>query len=318
MRRRMPSPFGSPTLAEVAAAPPADQLICLLMIKHLTELGKGHIRSAQEDQFPSAATVCATMTSRSTTRPAPAAIPALITPFDGTGRLDLSSHSQNIATLAAMGVHGFLIAGSTGEGPYLLDGERSELLGAARDEAADAFLMCGIAAQSVAQAAQQLAEMDNADVALVVTPTMFAKTVEDQVRFFGEVANLALLPIWLYTVPGVTGYNLPTAAVEELASHPNVVGIKDSSGIVERITTMRHACSPDFLIYAGASRAVAAARREGANGAITASGNYAWDLVNTIVTGDLGDPDTAGAQARLTSLAATVEQYGVRGTKVAA
>lgn len=258
------------------------------------------------------------MASRSTTRPAPAAIPALITPFDETGRLHLSSHCHNIATLAAMGVDGFLIAGSTGEGPYLLDGERSELLGAARNEDADAFLICGIAAQSVAQAAQQLAEMDNADVALVVTPTTFVKTVDDQVRFFEEVANLAKLPVWLYTVPGVTGYNLPTAAVEELASHPNIFGIKDSSGSVERIATMRHACSPDFLIYVGASRAVAAARHDGANGAITASGNYAWDLVNTIVTRDLGDPEVSEAQARLTSLAATVEQYGVRGTKVAA
>lgn len=253
-----------------------------------------------------------------TRSPIPTAIPALVTPFAHNGDIDLDAHRMNIRSLVAEGVAGFLIAGSTGEGPYLLNGERSTLLDAARDEAPDAFLLCGIAAQSVAQAAQQLAEVKSADVALVVTPTMFAKHNADQVRFFTEVANLATLPIWLYTVPGVTGYNLPTEAVAELASHPNIVGIKDSSGIVERIAVMRQDCPDTFLIYAGASRAVAAAKRDGANGAITASGNYAWGLVNIITSGGADDPDVASAQERLTSLAAIVEEFGVRGTAVAA
>ncbi len=258
------------------------------------------------------------MSMRNGGRAIPTAIPALITPFAANGDLDLNAHRTNIRTLVAEGVAGFLIAGSTGEGPYLLDGERAVLLDMSRKTAPGAFLMCATAAQAVAQAAQQLSELENADVALVVTPTMFAKTNADQVRFFTEVANLATLPIWLYTVPGVTGYNLPTEAVAELASHPKILGIKDSSGLVERIGVMRHACPDHFLIYVGASRAVAAGRRQGANGAITASGNYAWGLVDTIMSGVPDDPDVAAAQERLTGLAAIVEKHGVRGTAVAA
>lgn len=290
------------------------------MISQTAKLGKGdigpsHSDHCEADQAGPTTTVGRTMVS---THPIPPTMPALVTPFDTAGDIDLGAHRANITTLTARGVTGFLVAGSTGEGPYLVEGERSGMLEVARDAAPEAFLMCGVAAQSVAQAAGQIAELELADAALVVTPTMFVATIEDQVRFYSAVAESSPLPVWLYTVPGVTGYNLPVEAVTELADLPNVVGIKDSSGIVERIAEMRRGCPDDFLIYVGASRAVAAARRLGADGAITASGNYAWGLVDDIVRHDPEDPAAEVVQQQLTDLAAIVEQHGLRGTKAAA
>lgn len=248
----------------------------------------------------------------------PAALPALVTPFDVAGDLDAAAHDHNIGFLAEGGVTGFLIAGSTGEGPYLLPGERGNLLSIARGRAPDAFLLCGIAAQSVAQARQQIRELSEADAALVVTPNMFAPTTDDQIRFYRAVADGAALPVWLYTVPAVTGYNLPVDAVIALSAHPNIVGIKDSSGMPERIAEMRQNCPNDFMIYAGASRALAASRRVGADGAITASCNYAFNRVDGLVGHSPDDEAVDALQAELTELTAVVEAHRIPGTKIAA
>jgi len=248
----------------------------------------------------------------------PPALPALVTPFDGAGELDGASHEHNIRILTDRGVSGFLIAGSTGEGPYLLPGERTHLLTIARRKAPQAFLLCGVAAQSVIQATRQLDELQEADAALVVTPNMLAPTAAHQVRYYRAVADAATLPVWLYTVPPVTGYNLPVDAVIELSAHPNIVGIKDSSGMPERIDQIRRNCPDNFMIFAGASRALAASRRAGADGAITASCNYAFSLVDRLVGRSPADAAVDALQSELTELAAVVETHGIPGTKAAA
>lgn len=259
------------------------------------------------------------MAHSSTHAAPPAALPALVTPFDDAGDLKADAHHHNIDVLGERGVTGFLIAGSTGEGPYLVPGERAYLLAIARDAAPNAFLLCGVAAQSVAQALRQISALEQfADAALVVTPNMFSPTVERQILYYRAIADEAAKPVWLYTVPSVTGYNLPVEAVIELATHPNIAGIKDSSGIPERIDEIRQNCPDEFLIYAGASRALATSRRVGANGAITASSNYAFDLVNNIVSRSPDDGAVDGLQSELTELAEVVEAHGIPGTKTVA
>ncbi len=118
-------------------------------------------------------------------RTPPAVMPALVTPFTSDGELDAESHRHNLRTLADMDVEGFVIAGSTGEGPYLDPGERADLVAAARDELGDdPFLMCGIAAQSLRQATAQVAEAHDAgaDAALVLTPTTLVRGNDGAVR----------------------------------------------------------------------------------------------------------------------------------------
>jgi len=246
----------------------------------------------------------------------PSLLSALVTPFAGDGSLDTAAHRFNLRTLSEGGVRGFLLGGSTGEGPYLEPGERSELMSQARAELGDStYLLCGVAAESLWQAVAQIDEAvtGGADAALVVTPTSLVRGRHDLVAaFFREIAVASPLPIFLYTVPNVTGYTLPVETIIDLSHASGIVGVKDSSGEPDRAGAIRAGAPDDFLIMIGSSRAIATGREQGAHGAITASSNYAARLVQRVVDGE------PGTQELLTPLVAHIEPNGVPGTKVAA
>ena len=250
-------------------------------------------------------------------------MPALVTPFDKGGDLDLDAHSHNLATLVEKGVQGFLIGGSTGEGPYLERGERERLVSTAREELGDKpFIACGVSVESLraAKVATSEAAEAGADAALVMTPTSLARGRHDWVhRFYEELGEAATLPVMLYSVPGVTAYELPLDAVIALSSRPGISGMKDSGGDTVRAQQIAMATSDDFHLFAGASRALSLSVASGARGAITASGNYAPKLVQEVV--DLARKSidkSEEAQERLTGLSSTVEARGVAGIKLAA
>lgn len=249
-------------------------------------------------------------------RTPPRVMPALVTPFDAGEEIDLAAHRHNVRFLWERNVAGFLLAGSTGEGPYLEAGERRSLLTTARDELGDgAFLLCGVSAETVRAAASQIdeAQAGGADAVLVLTPTTLVRGRHHLVEaFFGEIADRSPLPLLLYTVPPVTGYELPVDAVIRLSRHDRVQGIKDSGGNPDRIAAWSADVGDGFFTYCGASRAVTASMAAGGYGAITASANYASDLVARAVDGD------AAAQDELRAVAAAVESDGVPGTKAAA
>src|SRR5665811_1671533 len=91
----------------------------------------------------------------------PRLLPALLTPFARSGVLDLDANRHNLTALAGQGAKGFLIAGSTGEGPYLEPGERTALLETARDTLGNnPFLLCGISAETTRMALAQAAEAE--------------------------------------------------------------------------------------------------------------------------------------------------------------
>jgi 4-hydroxy-tetrahydrodipicolinate synthase len=97
---------------------------------------------------------------------------ALITRFDDDGEIDVVAHAHNVSVANAVGARGVLIAGSTGEGPYLEPGERTTLVAAARAPDADITIICGISAESDRQALRQIHDAANggANAALVATP----------------------------------------------------------------------------------------------------------------------------------------------------
>lgn len=243
--------------------------------------------------------------------PLPRTMPALITPFDASGRLDDDAHRHNVGLVADRGGRGVVVGGSTGQGPYLEAGERRRLVDGAR-AAADVAVVCGVFAETVRQAAAQAAEAEHADAVLVVTPGTLVRSMPHAlVSFYEDVADASEVPVLLYSVPRVTGIELDVDRIRELAEHPNIVGFKDSGG-----QPGRFAASSDvpagFHRYCGASAVLTDAHRAGATGAITASANYALTDVSLAVAGD------AKAQRRLAPLAATVEAHGVAGTMVAA
>jgi dihydrodipicolinate synthase/N-acetylneuraminate lyase len=245
----------------------------------------------------------------------PRTMPALITPFDDHGEIDVVAHLHNISVATAVGARGVLIAGSTGEGPYLEPGERTTLVAAARESDTDITVMCGISAESDRQALRQIddAADGGANAALVATPgTLVRNRTQPIIDFYVRVAEASALPVFLYTVPRVTAYELPIEAILELAPHANIVGMKDSGGNAERLDQLAGVLSADFVVYAGSSRALADSADRGAHGAITASANYAWKLADAAISGD------RSAQSDLTELVSVIELHGVPGTKYAA
>jgi dihydrodipicolinate synthase/N-acetylneuraminate lyase len=247
-------------------------------------------------------------------------MPAVVTAFDGEGELDLAAHGHNISLLASRGVAGFVLGGSTGEGPYLEAGERSRLAAASRAAAPDAFLIVGLAAESLRAAVAMAGEAADggADAVLALTPTMLVRHRPDLVEeFFRDLASRSALPIYLYSVPPVTGVEVPPEAAIRLAAEPNVVGMKDSGGHPARISTIAREAGPEFSVFCGASAAVALSVAGGAYGAITASANYAPVLAALVVeNARLGA--SMAEQDALRVLAASVERHGVAGVKYAA
>lgn len=240
---------------------------------------------------------------------------ALITPFGDHGAIDDTAHRHNLTQLAEWGLTGFLIGGSTGQGPYLEPGERSTLTAIAREELGrPAFLLTGVSAQSVRQALVQISEAADAeaDAVLVTTPTMLLRKDAGLVEYFyRSVADQSPLPVFCYTVPPVTGYEFPVASAVAVAAHPNIVGMKDSGGDPERVRPTLDGVDDDYVLYTGASRILNEASQRGAYGAITASANYAPDLV-------MEAQESADAQDALTSVASNVEWHGLAGTYAAA
>ncbi len=247
-------------------------------------------------------------------------MPALITPFTRGGEIDTKAHTHNLRVLAEAGIAGFVIGGSNGEGPYLEPGERARLVKAGRRR--NAHLMVGVSAESTRVALRQVQEAVDAgaDSVLLMTPTTLARGRDEAIlRFYRTVADMSPLPLFIYSVPSVTGYSLPIELVWRISRHEKVIGMKDSSGDVVRLQSIIDAAPADFILYSGSSRALTAAIAVGCHGAITGSGNYLPRLVLETMEAARESPEKARKlQRRLSAVTADVEVHGIPGVKAAA
>jgi dihydrodipicolinate synthase/N-acetylneuraminate lyase len=252
----------------------------------------------------------------------PRSMPALLTPFTRDGDLDLKAHAHNAARMWDLGLRGILVAGSTGEGPYLEPGERLLLTVGAREAAPRAFIVCGVHAETVRGAQRAIAEAADggADAALVVTPTTLVRHRPDLIEaFFADVAASSPLPLMLYSVPKVMGVELDEQAAIDLSELDPVIGMKDSGGDPLRAGRITAAAAPGFALYAGATAAVTLSVGSGAFGAITASANYAPRLVrDTVIAAQRSVRSAEVLQARLSKVSSAVERFGVAAVKYAA
>jgi len=255
-------------------------------------------------------------------RQPPRLMPALITPFTTRGEIDLDAHSHNVTTLKGRGITGFLLAGSTGEGPYLEQGERTLLVSAAREASPGAFLLCGVAGESLRLTLGQAEEAaaGGADAILALTPTALVRGRHNLVAgYYSDLADRSPLPVFLYSVPRVTGYELPADVVTGLSGHPGVAGMKDSGGHPVRVPALLKGAPEGFIVYTGATPAISLAVAAGARGGITASANYATELVLEVIRAAVRSPRSAAKpQARLLEVAAAIEQHGIGAVKAAA
>ena len=169
--------------------------------------------------------------------------PAVTTPFHSDGALYHKKIEHNIDRYSRTPVAGMVVLGSTGEAVMLSDEERREVLRISAEVAApEKVLIAGTGAESVIESLRltEYAAKLNYDAALVRTPHFYRPqmTPEAMLAFYRTVADQSALPVLLYTVPPFTAYDLPLEVITELAEHKNIIGIKESSGNVEKVEAM--------------------------------------------------------------------------------
>ncbi len=205
--------------------------------------------------------------------------PALATCFDSDGSLHKAKTFGNIQKLNRIALSGYLVCGSTGETPFLSMEERIQLMDWVREAASDGkTLIAGVGCESVRETvhlANRAAEA-GFHAALVLTPFYYRTHMhrpDTQSLFFRAVADRSKLPVMLYNIPQVTGYHLPAETIAELSHHPNIVGMKDSSGNLEALNETVRLAKQGFQILSGSGGNFWNALEIGSSGAILAIAN---------------------------------------------
>lgn len=169
--------------------------------------------------------------------------PAITTPFYPDGRLYLRKLEHNVERYSRTPVSGMAVLGSTGEAVMLSDEESREVLRVARENAApDKVLLAGVARESLVETLRlaDYAAEQQYDALLVRTPHYYGPSMRplELMTYYRALADRAALPVVLYSIAKFTHLELPLEVVAELAQHPNIIAIKDSSGSMDRLKAL--------------------------------------------------------------------------------
>lgn len=201
--------------------------------------------------------------------------PALTTPFDANGNVSLADFKHNLHRYNQTDLAGYVVLGSTGESVLLSSKETEGILVAAREAAsAEKKMIAGTGAESTAETIERTkrAAKLGYDAALVKTPYYYKPVYKPEVYLthYRAVADASPIPILLYSVPQFTGVTLETAEIVALAEHPNIIGMKDSSGSVQRTVEVVAGAPHTFQMLTGGASVIMPSLSAGAIGAILA------------------------------------------------
>jgi len=201
--------------------------------------------------------------------------PALITPFAADGSVSLADLKHNLHRYNGTDLAGYVVLGSTGESVLLSREETDGILATAKEAAApEKKLIAGTGAESTAETIEKTkraAELGY-HAALVKTPHYYKPAYKPEVLIahYRKVVDNSPIPILLYSVPQFTGVALEAPEVASLAEHPNIIGIKDSSGSVQRVAEIIAAARADFQVLVGSASTMYPSLMIGARGAVLA------------------------------------------------
>jgi 4-hydroxy-2-oxoglutarate aldolase len=253
-------------------------------------------------------------------------IPPMVTPFDEAGDIRYDSFERNIENYLEAGIEGYLVLGSNGESVYLEHSEKLKLIEAARKKVPSSrTLLAGTGVESTRATINLTKEAADrgVDAVLVKNPFYFKSqmTFDVYVSHYTAVADASPVPVIIYNVPVFTGISLQSKLVIELSKHPNILGMKDSSGDVKLISeVVWNTDSAKFPVVAGSAPTLFPAMAAGARGGIIAvacaapKGSLA--LYQAFAAGDY---KKAGLVQRIIAPAASAvtEKYGIAGLKAA-
>jgi 4-hydroxy-2-oxoglutarate aldolase len=251
-------------------------------------------------------------------------MPPIATPFQD-GKLAIDKLNKNFQKWNRTGLSGFLVLGSNGEAVYLNEKEKMKVIEASRKAIPKSkIMMVGTgmeSTQATIQFTNQAAQM-GADCALVITPCYFKGSMKSQILYehFISVAESSRIGILLYNVPQFTGINMEPELVARLSEHPNMAGIKDSSGNIDQLSEIVHLSQKGFAVFTGSAPVFFPALCVGAVGGILAIANTCPEecvqIHRLFKKGKM--KEARKLQNRLTPIAQAVTvRYGIGGLKMA-
>ncbi len=254
----------------------------------------------------------------------------IVTPFGADGRLATDHLQANIAKweqveVDGLGISGYVACASTGEAPLLTNDERITVIRAAREATPKGkLLVVGTGAESTQGTVSRTREAADlgADAGLVITPSYYRSAMTEDVlaKFYLDVAEASPIPIILYNVPAFTGVELGDNVARHLKAHPNIIGIKDSSGNVTQISQIVYGAPTDFNTLVGNMPILFAALCLGAHGGVLALANVAPQIPLGILAHFRAGRLDEARQLQHGAMAlsrAIPSRYGIAGLKAA-
>lgn len=207
----------------------------------------------------------------------------MVTPLHSNGELDKKGTERLIKHLIHGGVHGIFILGTTGEASSLKPSLTKELIELSCKEANGLTkMLVGISHTStdVSLKLAQVAKQNGADAVVALTPYYFYLDQEELEHYYIHLADESPLPVFIYNFPRMTKLNLEPKTAEKLALHPNIIGLKDSSGngvYLQKLLPIKKK-RPDFSILVGPEEMLAQSVIAGADGGVTGGANIFPEL----------------------------------------
>jgi 4-hydroxy-2-oxoglutarate aldolase len=251
--------------------------------------------------------------------------PAITTPFDEGGAFAAEHVRANITKYNRLPMAGYVAVGSTGESVLLTRAEVEGVFSAVRESAATGkILIAGVGSESTPETISRSAAAARIgfDAVLVKTPSFYksALNADTLTEHYRRVADASKLPVILYSIPQLTGVALEADLVARLAEHPNIIGIKESSGNVQRVGEIIAAVPPDFQVVVGSADTLYASLMLGAVGGVLALADCLPELCIELHQAVAKNQTAVARELNLRILPASkklVRQLGIPGVKAA-
>jgi 4-hydroxy-2-oxoglutarate aldolase len=252
--------------------------------------------------------------------------PPMLTPFTKAGDVDYNAHKKNLDRWNKIDLGGYLALGSNGETPYLKETEKLKLIELTLQYAARGrTILAGTGLESTRETIRltnKAAEI-GAHAALILTPCFYGSQMTDAVlvQHYRQIADASRIPILIYNMPACTHINISVEAVKTLSQHPNIIGMKDSSGDVPRLGVLKEAVPQSFNLVAGTASVWYPALTLGIRAGILALSNFAGaECVTVQKYYEAGETEKSkNLHERLVPVnKAVTSTYGVAGLKHAA
>lgn len=247
------------------------------------------------------------------------------TPFASDGSIDWAALKDNVAWWCATKLAGLVVLGSNGEAGYLDFDERAQMVEAVvRQCAGRKTVVAGVGMETTGHTMKlaKAAAAAGADAVLVLPPHFYEVAMTGPILrdHYRAVADACPVPVILYNMPGNTGLNLGIETPVQLSSHPNIVGLKDSSGDIVQISEIIAGAAPGFAVFAGSGSYLLPTLVMGGVGATAAVANVFPDECTAIIElFEAGKLDLARQlqQALLEANRAVTSRFNVPGLKAA-